>query len=511
MDRLVGGFVPGPEVDDKPHDECGVFAIYAPGEKVGTITYRALQRQQHRGQSGAGIAYRADDRGQLIAHTGAGLIDRAIPDAVPFASGVSPVDHPETTMAIGHTRYSTAESEKAYQPFISSLTDPSFALAHNGHLEMLEEVAARYGIDPASAPSDTGLLAMILDKRGAELDSLDQALAEVTPQLNGAYNLVLTDGQRIIGVRDPWGLRPLSLATLTEGRGYMLASEEVAFKGQSLDAVREVERGEIVVIDEHGVKSSLIDRQEPASHCMHELGYLARPEGQVYGVGVYMARKNMGRFLAIDHPVDADVVVGVPNSGLSAAAGYARQSRIPQVLGLFKDEYVGRSFIERGAKRDDILERKLAPNEEELRGRHVILVDDSLIKGNTMKALVKAVRAAGAQSVHVRLAMPRYEHPCYGGMDTRDTSRLIARHMTDEEIAGYIEADTVAYNSVERVRQAVQEAAAKRSAARIGSSLCTACTTGEYPHPVPSPPDSLSLPASTEELSPPTEEIKIPA
>ncbi|HVV67391.1 MAG TPA: amidophosphoribosyltransferase [Candidatus Saccharimonadales bacterium] len=484
--EFLDEYAPPGEYDDKPQDECGIVAVYAPGEPVGKMTYEAMQRLQHRGQSGAGMVYSIGPK-TLMGHHGRGLIDRAIPEVIPGANGVSPVDaEPTSAVTIGHTRYSTADREDASQPFIGHLSDPSFALAHNGHIETIDIVAERYGIDTTDPASDSSLLTEILDKRAVELGSLEAALHEVTPQLDGGYNLVLTDGERIIGVRDPWGTHPLSLGELAGGKGFALASETVAFKTLDIASVRDVEPGEILVIGKDGVESSHMDRVEPPRQCMFEYGYFTRPDSKVNGVDVYIARKLMGKFLAIDRPVDADVVVGVPNSGLSAAAGFARQSRIPQVLGLFKDEYVGRSFIERAAKRDETLRRKLSPNEAELEGRHIVLVDDSLIKANTMRALVKMVRETGALSVHVRLAMPRYEHPCYGGMDTRETWRLIARRMDDDQIAEEIGADSVGFNSVDRIEQAVREARVDPSLVHeAGRTLCAACTTGDYPYSVP--------------------------
>jgi amidophosphoribosyltransferase len=493
---IIGDFLDAhaPIEADKPQDECGVAAVYAPGESVGQMTYRIMQRLQHRGQSGAGMAYPVE--GSMFVHRGSGLIDRAIPEVLPGANGVSPVDaQPTPHMAIAHTRYSTAEREDAFQPFIGHSPAASFALAHNGHIEMIGEVAERYGIDATDAASDSSLLTEILDVRAGQLGGIEAAIHEITPQLEGSYNLVVTDGEKVIGVRDPWGQHPMSMAELPDSKGYVIASETVAFDAIETVNRRDIGRGEIVVIGEDGVHSSSVDRVEPPRYCMFEFGYTARPESVLDGINVYKARKKMGEFLAEDHPVDADIVIGVPDSGLSAAAGFARRSRIPQVLGLFKDQYVGRSFIERGLKRDDILRRKLSPNIDEIADRRVVLVDDSLIKANTMKSLVNLVREAGATAVHVLLAMPQYRHPCYGGMDTRQTERLIARHMDEDGIASYIGADSVAYNSVTRIEQAVAESVVTGNSniERFGGSvLCTACNTGNYPYPVPGTRDQIA-------------------
>ncbi len=472
--------------DEKPQDECGVYGIWAPGKEVAGLTYHGLHELQHRGQSGAGIAYYdAVELKHLIAHKGTGMIDAAIPEAIPKEKdGHSVLDIiAESPVAIGHTRYSTAENDMAAQPFLNASFN--LALAHNGHIEDMSAVALMYGFDPTESISDSHLLMSVIDRRAQETGNLDRALADVLPHIDGAYCLTMTDGKRLIGARDPWGFHPLAIGALPDGKGYVIASESVAFEASEAEFVREIKPGEVVSIDDAGITSFRIERQEPRRECMYEYIYTARPDSIINGISVYRARKNLGKYLAIDQPAEADVVVGVPSSGRSAATGYAEASGIKQVEGLFKNAYVPRSFLEREGKRETILRRKLRPNIEEIAGKRIVLVDDSLIKGNVMKTLVNVLRKAGAKEVHVRISAPRYQQPCYMGMDTRDTSRLIAHKYSDAEICQTIGADSIGFNSVERVEEAVNEARIDQSIARPLGSLCTSCVTGKYPFPVP--------------------------
>lgn len=485
------------EQDDKLQDECGVFGVYAPGEPVALLTYQGLRGLQHRGQSGAGIAVadmtssycQAPEVGMpLIVHKNTGLVDEAIHTEVyPLPEqGTSRLDLSyHSSVAIGHVRYSTAERNDpaATQPFVGKLT--GIAVAHNGHIDDMERVAGLYGIPSDGTVSDSALLTRVLDQRTALHGRLETALHEVLTEINGAYCLTITDGDRVVAARDPWGFHPLALGALPEDKGFMVASEPVVFGELGGTYERDIEPGEVVVLDAQGVTSSRLERQEPVRRCMFEYVYTARPEGRIDGVSVYRARKNLGRYLAEDYPaVDADVVVGVPNSGLAAAAGYAETSGLPRVDGILKNPYIGRTFIERGAKRKQTLAEKFHMNSDELLGRRLVLVDDSLIKGNTMKQLVSMLRGAGAAAVHVRLSAPRYENPCLMGMDTHDVGLLIARAYGNEEIAAIIGADSVAFNDVGRVEQAIDEASVDPRIKRGLGSFCTACATGTYPFPV---------------------------
>ena len=464
---------------DKPQDECGVYAIYAPGEPVARLTYDALHELQHRGQSGAGIAVYNEEMNGMLIRRGAGLIDIAIPEAIPRSDGQSVIDiiNP-SALAIGHTRYSTGGDPEAAQPFFGETS--TMALAHNGHIEDIGLVAEAYKVGVASYDSDSALLTRILDHRSNELGNLDSALDEVLPQLEGAYCLSITDGKRIIGVRDPWGFHPLSLGKLPDNKGFVLASESVAFSSGWATFIRDIEPGEIITIGEDGIQSRQINRIEPSQHCMFEHVYTARPDSVVNGSRVYTARKNMGEFLALRNPADADIVVGVPSSGLATAAGFAKKSGLPLVEGIFKNSYSTRSFIMEGQARETILRRKLRPNVAELAGQRVVLVDDSLIKGNTMKALIGMLREAGVREVHVRLAAPHYKFGCYMGMDTSDTSKLVANDLSDREICELIGADSIGFNTVEDIERSVNDAREAAAVERPLGALCTACATGKY-------------------------------
>lgn len=463
--------------------ECGVYGIYAPGEPVALHTYIGLLDLQHRGQSGAGMAVVVPDGTTERLHIirGEGLVPDALEEAAPGRAGQSLIDMVTgSPLAIGHTRYSTSGGPEGSQPRFGNLT--MLAVAQNGHVEDIADIAAKFGIY-SEAVSDSDQLTKIIDKQSAEHDSLDVALDEVLPHLEGSYSLTLTDGKRLIGVRDPWGIHPLVLGKLPDDKGYVLASETVALDGSNAEFVRDIEPGEIVTIDDDGAHSRQINRQEQPKHCMFENIYTARVDSVVDGSPVYLARKFMGRSLAEKYRPDADIVVGVPNSGLAAAAGYAEESGIRLVEGIFKDQYLGRSFIQAGQQRATTLSRKLRPNKLELQGQRLVLIDDSLIKGNTMANLIKILKeVGGASEVHVLSTAPRYKNACYMGMATGKLSELIARNYTDAEICEKIGADSIGFNEPEDIERAVNEAReAVGGLARPLGSFCTACATGEYP------------------------------
>lgn len=462
---------------DRPRDECGVVGVYAPDLPVAGIAYGVLLGLQHRGQSGAGV-YVQDEVHGLIGHKNTGLVPIAIKEAAPDQAGYSTLDRMSySAVAIGHTRYSTSKENdaSACQPFKGDLT--GIGVSHNGHIEGMGAVADTFDVDISRTVSDSHALATVLDGVAHRV-GLDDSLAQVLPHLNGAYCLTITDGERLIAARDPWGFHPLALGKFPGG-GFVVASEAVAFAPTGAGFERDIERGEIVSIGPGGIRSSFIDRAEPPKHCAFEYVYIARPDGQINEKSVYRARHNMGRFLAEDHPVEADIVVGVPDSGMIAAFGYAEAAGIPIQVGLSKNSYTQRSFMQRGDDRATTLNDKNRVIPDVVRGQRVIIVDDSMIKGNTMRSLIGQFREAGALEVHVRLAASRYEHPCYMGLDTGDPNELAARGRTDEEICAAIGADTAGFNSLERMQQAVVEA--DSHGRELGALLCNACTTGTYP------------------------------
>lgn len=475
--------------DQKPGEACGVIGIYAPGLPVAKLAYYGLHELQHRGQNGAGVV--VNGRLGLVGHKGRGLIDAAIPELVPMTdlktgkvfSVLDEMTNADT--AVGHTRYDTSGKKtfEGAQPNVSN----DLAVVTNGHVEILSELEVRYDLSSANFATDSEFIAALYGKRSIELDSVELAVLEVSAQLNGAFSTVIMDkvGKKLIGIRDPWAFRPLSLGVLPNSKGYMFASEPAGFEVVGATFVRDLEKGEIVVVDENGPRTLMMNRNEEQMNCMYEYIYFARPDSTINGVSVYLARENMGRFLAIDHPVNADIVVGVRESGTSAAIGYSKESGLPKEEGLFKNPYVARSFIEDGEMRDIILGRKQRVNRDVLEGMSVVLVDDSIIKGNTINNMVKMLRDAGATEVHVRSAAPRYMHPCYMGMDTRDASKLIARGLTDEEICAQIGADSIAFNSVGRVKEAVRAASRTSRAAKTAGKICDSCVTGKYPFATP--------------------------
>ncbi len=479
----------------QPRDECGVFGIWAPGESVAAVTYVVLNGLQHRGESAAGLLVHDNDFG-ITGHKGNGKVPEAIPEARPDARGETILDlMTNSPVAVGHVRYSTSaeNSADAAQPFKGDKS--GIAVAHNGHIEGLDGVAAMFGIEVGEGVSDSHKLTLLLDSLAWELGSVEKALCEVLPTLNGAYCLSITDGERLIAVRDPWGLHPLALGSmeLQNGqRGYAVASESVVFASVGIQFERDIEPGEIIVADDSGVTSLTIDRQEEPRRCGYEFIYTARVDGEVDSVPVYDVRHRLGQLLAEDYPVAADVVVGMPDSGMPAAYGYAEASGIPIVQGVVKNPYTGRSFLQRADQRAATLVDKARVIPSQVAGRSLVLVDDSMIKGNSMKANVRKFRDAGAREIHVRIAAPPYMYPCHMGMDTGDPDQLIARNMTSEEMTAYIGADSLAYITTERVQQAVDEGAA-RSQKNLGK-LCMACSTGEYPFAVPATVTALGLP-----------------
>lgn len=468
--------------EEKPRDECGVYGVFAPGADVALDTFRGLQALQHRGQNGAGMALviREGTGNRIQVLRGEGLVHEALWEAMPPTDGRQSLDAMvESPLAIGHTRYTTAGGPEAAQPFFGHETE--LVLAHNGHIEDMGFIAALYGVNTEAA-SDSALLTRTLDARSAYHGSLDAALDEVLPEIEGAYCLTMTDKDRLIAVRDPWGFHPLVLGRHRDGEGYVVASETAALRSGNATFIRDIEPGEIVTIDRGGVSSRRINRQEDTRECMYEYLYIGRPDSVINGSRVHTARKNMGKRLAEIAPVDADVVVGVPASGRAAAAGYALVSGIPQVEGIGKSEYVGRSFIMAGQERAQILRDKFQPIRDEIEGMRIVLVDDSIIKGNTMRGLIKMLKEEyGVVEVHLRLTAPRYKSRCLMGMDTGDEAELIARNMTDDEICAEIGADSIAFNTPEDIDWAVNEARSGGPAGRSAGKLCTACVTGEYP------------------------------
>jgi amidophosphoribosyltransferase len=452
---------------DDLHEECGVFGVFGHPEAA-NLVYLGLYALQHRGQESAGIV--SSNGKVLIAHRGMGLV------ADIFNSKV--LEQLEGTSAIGHNRYSTTGSTtlKNCQPLVVEYAKGGLALAHNGNLvnfdELREQLEKNGSIFQSSSDSEL-IIHLIASAQAAELP---ERVAEALAQVRGAYSLVLLTEQQIIAARDPLGFRPLVLGKLNDAT--IIASETCALDLVRAEYVREVEPGEIVVIDEDGMRSLRPFAPMPARRCIFEYVYFARPDSLLYGRNVYQVRKMQGRALARECPAEADIVVPVPDSGNVAALGYAEESGLPFEMGLVRSHYIGRTFIEpRQSIRHFGVKIKFNPVVGLLRGKRLVLIEDSLVRGTTLRKVIPMLRQAGAREVHMRIAAPPHTHSCFYGIDTPTREELLASHQTVEEIRKYITADSLAYLSWDGLYSFLG------NGNREG--YCDACFTGEYPVEIP--------------------------
>jgi amidophosphoribosyltransferase len=448
--------------NDKFKDECGVFGIFGHPEAA-NLTYLGLYALQHRGQESAGIA--ASDGGEIRISKSMGYVADAFSEKT--------LERLPGHIAIGHVRYSTAGDSKVdnAQPILINCTHGQIAIGHNGNIvnatELKDELVRRGSIFQTSTDTEVILHLYARSRAG----SGDEALVEAISQVQGAFSLVLMTRDRMIAVRDPHGFRPLALGRL--GDAVIACSETCALDLIGATYLRDVEPGEIVVVSATGVKSFKPFPPAPSAQCIFEHVYFARPDSYVFGESVNEVRTNLGRLLARERPIDADVIVPVPDSGVCAAIGFAEVSGIPMRVGLIRNHYVGRTFIEpQQSIRHFGVRVKLNPVRSILEGRRVVLVDDSLVRGTTSRKIVKMVRAAGAKEVHMRISCPPTISPCFYGVDTPRRSELIAATHSLEEIRKYIEADSVGYLSLEGLLSSVNN---------LRSSYCTSCYTGQYP------------------------------
>ncbi|MDQ4133882.1 MAG: amidophosphoribosyltransferase [Actinomycetota bacterium] len=466
--------------DDTPKEACGVFGIYGPGQPVAHLTYAGLYALQHRGQESAGMAVSDGDTITVVKNMG--LVANAFDERT-----LAPL---QGHVAIGHVRYSTtgASTWSNAQPIYRSVGDAGFGLGHNGNLVNTRELAEGAGV-LGNFGSDSDVVAELLQQavleagEGARSDGrdLERALIRVLPRLQGAFSFVLMDDAHVIGVRDPNGFRPLCLGRLDTG--WVLASETPALDIVGAHFVRELEPGEMVVLDASGVRSHHPfppERIDPKL-CLFEFVYFARPDSSLYGQGVHRARQRMGEALAEQAPLPADthvpareaMVMPVPESGIPAAEGYAHRSRIPFGHGLVKNRYIGRTFIAPSQdKRAQGVRMKLNPIRDNIQGKRLVVVDDSIVRGTTTRAMVAMLREAGADEVHLRISSPPYRWPCFYGMDTGTRGELLAADLTISEVREYLGCDTLAYLELDRLVTATGAS---------GSGFCTACLTGEYP------------------------------
>jgi amidophosphoribosyltransferase len=454
--------------DDKLHEECGVFGLYAPGRDVARLSFFGLYALQHRGQEGAGIVT-CDGRVAHI-HKGMGLVSQVFNE--------DNLRHLRGDLAIGHTRYSTTGSPKLSntQPYLVETLDGPLALAHNGNLinapQLRRELLER-GVGLQTSTDSEVILHLLA---GAGSGDWVTRIRIMMAKAEGAYSLVILTRDAVYGVRDPWGLRPLVLGAFNGG--HVVASESCAFATIGAEMVQEVAPGEIVRIDANGYEVVQGAPQQKLSFCTFEQIYFARPDSMLDGRLVHEVRQKLGRQLAKEAPVKADMVVPVPDSGTPHAIGYAQKSKIPYSEGLIKSRYIGRTFIQPSDELRKIgVAMKFNPLPENLKGKRVVLVDDSIVRGNTSGPLVQMLREAGAKEVHVRVACPPIKWPCFMGVDMASQGELIAAEKSVDEICAHIGADSLAFLSIAGMMKAL----------KASGGYCNACFTGEYPFATPIP------------------------
>ncbi|MGJ3507775.1 amidophosphoribosyltransferase [Enemella sp. A6] len=468
-----------------PQDACGVFGVWAPDEEVAKLTFFGLYALQHRGQESAGIAVSTGSR--IMVYKDMGLVSQVFNE--------STLNSLTGTLAIGHARYSTTGSSTwdNAQPTFRSTAHGGLALGHNGNLTNTDDLEAWLTERSGGAPvphkermdssNDTSLITALL----ATFDDLsnEEAALEVLPHLRGAFCLVWMDENTLYAARDPQGIRPLVLGRLTSG--WVVASETAALDIIGAHYVRDVEPGEMVIIDANGVRSRTFAKPEPKT-CLFEYVYLSRPDSLLNNRRIHNVRVKVGKYLAKEHPVEADLVIPTPESGTPAAIGYAAESGIPYGQGLVRNAYVGRTFIQPSqTMRQMGIRMKLNPLRDVVNGKRIVVVDDTIVRGNTQRQVVTMLREAGAREVHVRISAPPVQWPCFYGIDFASRSELIAPGMSVEEIARAIGADSLGFVSMSRLVKATH---------RSSDELCRACFDGVYP--VPIPPSAAAMAGMTE-------------
>ena len=452
---------------DKMEEECGVFGVYCKENKeVSQMCYYAMYALQHRGQESAGIT--VSNGGQLYSYKGMGLTADVFTEET--------LNQLQGNAAIAHVRYSSFKDNKIEnaQPIESRFKLGQIAVAHNGNLtnskvirELLEDGGATF-----TSTSDSEVVIKMIARKAA--DGLEEAIKATVSAVKGAYAFVMLADKKLIGIRDPYGIRPLCIGTNDAG-DYFLASESCAIDAIGGHIVRDVEAGEMVIIDDNGIRSVKYAENRNIAPCSFEHIYFARPDSTIDGINVYQARVEAGKLLAKQCKVDADIVIGVPDSGVPAAIGYAEESGIPYAMGLIKNKYIARTFIKPvQSLREQAVMVKLNPLRIQLEGKRVVVVDDSLVRGTTSKILIEIIRRAGAKEVHFRSASPAVMHPCFYGVDIAHRKELIAARMSVEEIRQEINADTLDYLSLENMLTSLKS-----------NNFCVGCFNGVYPMSTP--------------------------
>ena len=458
-------------------EECGVFGVFCnEAYDVARMTYYALYALQHRGQESAGIV--VNDDGLFHTYKDSGTVEEVFTPTVLEKLGLG-------SMAVGHVRYGTAATKDRInaQPMVVNHVKGRMAIANNGTLVNYHALRERLELDGAifHTSSDTEVISYLITRERLSAPSIEVAVERAMPHLEGSYSLIVMSPTKLIAARDPWGFHPLCYGMTEDGR-VVIASESCALNSVGATLVRDILPGEILIVDKSGIRT--IDTHigtRPHARCVFEYIYFARPDSVIDGTTVHAARVAAGEFLAKEHPVEADVVIGVPDSGLDAAIGYAKESGIPYEIGFIKNKYIGRTFIAPGqANREDKVRIKLNPISEVVKDKRVVLVDDSIVRGTTGGRIVKLLRDAGAKEIHMRISAPPFLHPCYYGTDVDSCDNLIACKHTPAEIAELMNADTLGFLGLDSVKLLT----GKENACEF----CTACFTGVYPTSIPDAP-----------------------
>ncbi len=455
------------------HDECGVFGIYKNDEEIDIVeeTYLALYALQHRGQIGAGIA--VNNGGKMTYYKDHGMIPEALPEAELNRLGTG-------SIALGHVKYSSGEAvdHENLAPLVMRYIKGQLAICMNGSLTNFHELREELNQGAAIFQSngDTEIISYLIARARIDSGSIEEAVTAAVNKLNGAYAIVLMSPSKLIGVRDPMGIRPLCCGKI--GDSFVLTSESCVFDSLGGEFIRDVEPGEMIVIDENGFHSYQVAKSEKTALCLFEYVYFSRPDSVIDGVSVAKARQRAGRLLAQQHPVEADFVCGVPDCGIESAIGYSMESGIKYATGLIKNKYIGRAFNNRKKNSEYLMRIKLNALKHNVEGKRVIVIDDSILKGSTAKHIVDLLIAAGAKEVHMRIASPMFINPCYLTSDTTPKEDLIASTKTSDEICRFIGADTLGFLSPDSLREIAGEC-------RLG--FCDACFTGNYPLDVSDP------------------------
>ena len=455
--------------EDELHDECGVFGVYDfDGNDVSSTIYYGLFALQHRGQESCGIAVSDTEgpKGKVMSHKDMGLVNEVFnPEVLEKLKG---------NRGVGHVRYSTAgsSSRENAQPLVLNYVKGTLGMAHNGNLlnavELREELSYTGAIFQTTIDSE--VIAYLIARERLNVGTVEEAVKNAMTKIKGAYSLVVMSPRKLIGARDPFGFKPLCIGK--RDNAYFLSSETCALDTVGAEFVRDVEPGEVVTITKEGIKSDKSLCQKNTAKCIFEYIYFARPDSKIDGMGVYESRINAGRILAKTHPVDADLVVGVPESGNPAALGFSMESGIPYGNAFIKNNYVGRTFIKpKQEQRESSVKVKLNVLKEAVAGKRVVMIDDSIVRGTTSARIVSLLKAAGAKEVHVRISSPAFLHPCYFGTDIPSEDQLIASGHSVEEICEIIGADSLGYLEVDKLSEMICG----------GTGFCDACFTGNYP------------------------------